>query len=199
MNRLLRWNATAALALLGATAILPAEAQLLDPSSFYGTLGYSDISGRELTNGAVTGRLGVRFWNYLGVEGELSVGINESHFLYSPPCKAPICTVPIFHMGSRLQNAEGIYAVGYLPLSPNADLFVRGGYGFANYSTSVSFFNGFSDQGLAFGGGGQYYFDGANGVRFDYTRQEDQSTDFVGQRAFGSGVNVWSIAYTRKF
>ena len=44
---------------------------------------------------------------------------------------------------------------------------------------------------LAYGGGGQYFFSGPNGVRVDYTRMQYGPT--VGDS------NVWSLGYVRKF
>lgn len=41
-----------------------------------------------------------------------------------------------------------------------------------------------------YGVGGQYFFDGKNGVRVDYTRQ-----DFSGMPT----EDTWSVAYTRRF
>ena len=184
------------LALLGAAA--PANAQSFEPVTGYGTLGYSNLNGGQLNLGAITGRLGARFGSYLGVEGELSVGVNEQNFTYSPPC-APICELPIILLlRSRLNNSEGIYAVGYLPLTPDADLFVRAGYGAANYS-SASFSRGFNQQSFNFGAGGQYFFDGVDGVRLDYTREDITQNDPIGREATSNGVNVWSVSYIRRF
>ena len=58
------------------------------------------------------------------------------------------------------------YAVAYLPLSEEADLFARVGYGstefefdFGGLTTSDSY------DGVTMGVGGQYFFDASNGVR----------------------------------
>ena len=185
------------LAMLGAAA--PANAQTFEPVTGYGTLGYSDLNGGQLNLGAITGRLGARFGSYLGVEGELSVGVNEHNFTYFPPCIVPICALPIFRLRSRLNSSESIYAVGYLPLTPDADLFVRAGYGAADYSSSTFFSRGFSQQTFNIGAGGQYFFDGVDGVRLDYTREDITQNDQIGREATGSGVDVWSISYVRRF
>ena len=43
-----------------------------------------------------------------------------------------------------------------------------------------------------YGVGGQYSFDGKNGVRVDYTRESFQEHG-------ANDANVWSIAYIRRF
>ena len=76
--------------------------------------------------------------------------------------------------------------------SPVARILARGGYGTTKIGASALGVSAAgSDESWNYGVGGQYLFDGQNGVRVDYTRHD-----------FGSGnedANVWSVAYVRKF
>ena len=188
------------LALLGLSP--SAVAQSLDPVSGYANLGYSDIQAAKITNGAVTARIGARLWSYFGIEGEASLGVNDDRFLYSVPCPPdqPLCPPAIFQITSKLRDAEAIYAVGYLPITPNLDLFIRGGYGGAHYSAHSDPTNGFSEQSLNYGLGGDYFFFDSNGVRLDYTRFDrlEEYNSFA-REALGNNANVWSAAYVLRF
>jgi len=176
-----------------------ASAGPFDDASYYANLGFGSIQGRQITIDDVTGRLGARFGSYIGVEGEASVGVNKDHFAYSPPCSSVVCPMFVALMEAKLSNAEAGYVVGYLPIAPNTDLFARVGYGAAQYASEAPLGHAFSEQGVNFGAGAQYFIDGANGLRFDYTRTAVDNNNVVGREALGSGANVWSIAYTRKF
>ena len=68
------------------------------------------------TSGAITGRIGERFGKYFGVEGELSGGVKND-------------TDQTTGLKTSLDHQYAGYVVGYLPVLPNADLFVRAGYG----------------------------------------------------------------------
>jgi len=147
---------------------------------YYGTLGYSDLStdnGADLSG--VMGRLGARLNPYFGAEGEVTVGVGSDHFDGGA--------------SGHLNDQYAGYAVGYLPLQPNLDLFARGGFGHSDLHTS---FQGVSaDQGADswnFGAGGQYFFDRHNGVRAEYTRDDFQCSHCT-------GADVWSVAFVRKF
>lgn len=180
MNLVLIATAAAVATLAGAA---PAVAQPLDLSttpSFYGSLGYSNYDNHSDTS-AITGRLGVRIGKYFGVEGEGAGGVatGQTHVFGG--------TNQV-----RLNDAFAGYAVGYLPLMHNADLFARVGYGSTDSHITgpgVSF--GDYREGIAYGAGAQYFFSGPNGVRFDYTRMDYGPT--VGDS------NTWSLAYVRKF
>lgn len=172
--------ASAAAALLCAA---PAMAQSINFSpSYYGTLGYNDFSGQGADLSAVTGRLGVRLNPYLGAEGEVSVGAGGDHF-----------NSTLGGESVHLNDQYAGYAVGYLPLKPNIDLFARVGFGHTDLHTS---FQGVAaDTGADswnFGAGGQYFFDHADGVRAEYTREDYQCSRCT-------GADVWSVAYVRKF
>jgi opacity protein-like surface antigen len=155
----------------------PASAQMA-PVTWYGNLGYSDFNPDSANLSAITGRVGARFGQYFGVEGELSGGFGESHASGGTDV--------------HLNNQEALYGVAFLPVAPNADLFARGGYGWSNYQTSLNGANNsFNEQSWNFGAGGQYFFNHANGIRLDYTRED--ATDHE------PDANVYAVSYVHKF
>jgi outer membrane immunogenic protein len=176
-------TAASALAL---AALLPAAASAQTANTgttFYGTLGYDNTSLDHVDLGAIQGRLGVRFGQYFGVEGELAGGVKSDTISVAPGTDVKV----------KLDHQEAIYGVGFLPLSPNFDLLARIGYG---HSQGTGSFAGSSASAKGdswnYGVGGQYSFDGKNGVRVDYTRETFR----------GSGsddANVWAVSYVRKF
>lgn len=181
-------QASLAAAAVALAAAVPAtgQAQTTETTSFYGSLGYSqtDLDGLKL--GAITGRLGARFGPYLGVEGEGGFGVNDD--------RLAAATIGGMPFDVELKSTFAAYAVGYLPVSPNADLYARLGYGTTRIRGSVGGTGSLSmtdgDESWNYGVGGQYFFDGKNGVRADYTRHEF---------ARGDDANTWSVGYVRKF
>jgi hypothetical protein len=171
-------TAAAAAALLAAA---PAMAQGTDATpSFYGDLGYANFDDHADTS-ALTGRLGAKIGKYFGVEGEAAAGFatGDTHAFGGTD-----------HV--RLNDEYAGYAVGFLPVAPNADLFARVGYGATDsHIASATAAFGESRSGVAYGAGAQYFFNGPNGVRFDYTRMDYGPT--TGQS------DTWSLAYVRKF
>jgi outer membrane immunogenic protein len=174
----------ASLAAIGAALPVFAHAQQVQaPTGLYGNLGYSDADGSGVNLGAIQGRLGYRLNNWFGVEGELATGVKNDKFNVAPGVDAKV----------KLKLQEAIYGVGFLPLTPQWDLIGRVGYGGDTIRTSaVGLRNTDADNSWNFGAGAQYHFDGKNGIRADYTREE-----FVGHGA--DHANVWSVAYSRRF
>ena len=118
---------------------------------------------------------------YLGVEGELATGLESDND-----------TIGGVDVNAKLKHEAAGYVVGFLPVSPNTDLLARVGYGTTKVRARAAGVS-VSDrkESLNFGVGAQHYFDGVNGVRVDYTRQEFDN---------GRGnANVWTVGYTRKF
>ncbi len=186
MNNSARRLAAAAAA--SACALAGSAAAQAPSSQFYGSAGYSHKDEADL--GSVQLRLGTRFGSYFGVEGEYGLGVKSETLNFES-------TVPPLYLKRELRHEVAAYAVGYLPLSPNADVFARVGYGntwykvATNLTPDASRFTYKDDtSSLNLGLGAQYFFDGENGVRADYVRQ-----DFKGAPT----DNVWSIAYTRRF
>jgi len=170
----------AALAAL-APAAASAQTTANTGTTFYGTLGYADTDLDHVNLGSIQGRLGARFGQYFGVEGELAGGV-----------KSDTVNVGGTDVKVKLNSQEAIYGVGFLPLSPNFDLLARVGYGHSQGTGSVAGVSATAKgDSWNYGVGGQYSFDGKNGIRVDYTREDFRNS--------GSDANVWSVAYVRKF
>jgi hypothetical protein len=173
-------TAAAAAALCGLAGA--AQAQTAAPVGVYGAVGYSNTHSDNVDLGAIQGRLGYRIMPFAGVEGELAVGVKKDDV-----------SVAGVTGRAKLKHEAAIYGVGFLPLSDKTDLFARVGYG--NTKVKVSALGSSAEADGAswnFGVGGQHYFDGLNGVRVDYTRQEFTKND-------AGHADVYSIAYTRRF
>ncbi|HEY2356422.1 MAG TPA: porin family protein [Phenylobacterium sp.] len=185
--------------LLGAVvfaSILPAAAfaETAPPTGLYANLGYADTHSSGVDLGAIQGRLGYRFNNWLGVEGELAAGVVDDK------STTTVAGVPV-ETKFKLNNAAAIYGVGFLPVANNLDLIGRVGYGESTVRARATAVAGVTPIEVAdtadgnswnFGVGAQYHFDGVNGIRGDYTRQE-----FVSSSA--PHADVWSVAYSRRF
>lgn len=170
----------AAVAFFGA---LPASAQT-ESTGVYGTLGYSYVdAGSGFQFGAVTARVGGRFHQYFGVEGEAGIGVKDDDV-----------TLAGVNVETELKHSFNGYVVGFLPVAENFDILVRGGYGTTEIEASAlgSTIDG-SDESWNYGIGAQYLFDGKNGVRADYTRYN------FGDDSGNEDADAWSIAYIRKF
>lgn len=174
--------AATAAAAMSLPVLAHADQPAAGTTTFNGFIGYSAAGADDINLGAVQGRLAVRFGQYLGIEGELAGGVDGD-------------TVDVLGAPTdvKLQHQEAIYGVGYLPVNANFDLLARVGYGHSEISASGPGvpLAAASGNSWNYGVGGQYYFDGANGLRIDYTRH-----DFTGG---GPNADVWSIGYTRRF
>jgi opacity protein-like surface antigen len=177
-HSLLTAAGAAVLAAVALTA-LPAAAQTVP--SFYGNLGYSAVDSDDVTLGAITGRLGARFHQNFGVEGEAAFGVDDDSF-----------RVGTVNAKAKLKHEFAAYGVGFLPINEKFELLARLGYGTSKVRVSTPAASASdSDESWNYGVGAQYLFDGVNGVRADYTRHD-----------FGSGGNdadVWAVSYVRKF
>jgi hypothetical protein len=172
--------AAASVAAIGFAAA-PAMAQTAPLSGAYGTLGYSHVDAGDAGLGTVQGRLGYKFTPNLAVEGEGAIGVDTDSTTFAGTT-----------YDAKVKHSVGAYAVGIVPLGDKLDLFVRGGYG--NTKVKVSLPGGaVSEHGDSwnYGAGAQYFFDGQNGVRADYTRH-----DFRHDRG---AADVWGVSYIRRF
>jgi outer membrane immunogenic protein len=187
--------AAAAVTVLVSAVPAIASAQTAN-TGVYGTLGYADAHGSDVDLGTIQGRLGYRFNDWLGVEGEVAGGVK------SDDVSTTVGTSTVTGK-AKIDHQEAIYGVGFLPLSPNWDLLGRVGYGNTKVKVSdltvtgpggtVSNLSGSaSGDSWNFGVGAQYHWDGKNGIRADYTREEFRDN--------GAGhADVWAVAYSRKF
>lgn len=171
--------------LLAAVAVsaiaAPAFAQDNTAPRGYGSLGYTYVDGDAATTGAVTGRLGVNLNRYIAVETEASVGVKKDD-------------VTIGGVDGRIKqnwDAAG-YVVGRYPISDKFDVFARGGYGHTELKQDVA--GAKTDVGgdsWNYGVGANYYIDGVNGVRADWTRRDYR--DDAGK------ADAYSVSYVRRF
>jgi len=153
--------ALAAAAALVAPAFMSAHAQ---NANVYINAGYSNFDGNGATLGALTGRVGVGLGPNFAIEGEASFGIDDDS-------------------GLELDNEIGAFVVGKLPVSQQFDVFAR--VGVARIETSP----GGSEDGLAYGAGGQFWLTGNDGIRGDFTRHDYDAGE----------VDQWNISYVRRF
>lgn len=175
--------ALCALAPAAASAQTAAPVPSLTSPQFYGTLGYDDVDMSHQNLGAIQGRLGARLNPYFGVEGEYSYGVKGD--------KIAVPGAPDVKVQQTGQ--EAIYGVGFLPINRNFDLLARVGYGHTSGTGVVPGVTpGVKGDSWNYGVGGQYMFDGKNGLRVDYTRESYQPRG-------SEDANVWAISYVRKF
>lgn len=173
--------AAASVAVIAIAAPAFAQDAYAPNTGAYANLGYTNFDGSDVNLDSIQGRLGYRFNNYLGVEGELAGGLGSDK-----------TSTSLGDVKTKLKHQEAIYGVGFLPVSPQWDLIGRVGYGNTKIRTKVAGFSGSdNEQSWNFGVGAQYHFDGKNGIRADYTRHEYE--DDAGH------ANVWSVAYSRRF
>ena len=175
----------AAASLAALAAIVPAAAQAQDVAATtvgaYGNLNVGIVDGGSADLKALQARLGYRFTPYVGVEGELATGI-----------KSDTDTIAGVDVNTRLKHEAAAYVVGFLPVSANTDILARVGYGTTKLRAKAAGVSASdSAESVNFGVGAQHLFDGANGVRVDYTYQ-----DF--NKNLGH-ANVWTVGYVRKF
>lgn len=171
--------------LLAAVAVsaiaAPALAQSNPEPRGYGSLGYTHLDGDATSTGAVTGRLGVNLNRYLAVETEASVGVKDDDF-----------TVAGVDGSIKHEWDAAGYVVGKYPVGDKLELFARGGYGHTELKQEIA--GGNTDIGgdsWNYGVGANYYLDGVNGVRADWTRR-----DF---RDNGGEADAYSVSYIRRF
>lgn len=171
---------SAAVALFAAS---PAMSQAWPAPEYYGSLGYShmEADGSDVELGAITGRFGAKLTPYFGFEGEGSFGVRDDEVTIAG------VTADVEH-----QYDLAAYAVGFLPVSPNFELFARVGYGTTELKASAAGVTVREDgESWNYGVGANYYFDGQNGIRGDWTRR-----DFTDD---GGEADVWSLSYIRRF
>lgn len=175
--------AAAASALIAAPAFAQTGPVFTDPS-FYLNLGVERIDGDGAdVNGAV-GRFGARLNRFVGLEGEVAVGVGHDEV-----------DVEGIDVEVKLDHSFAGYLVGFVPVSPQADIFGRIGVGMVQISGEALNEEVSDDvQTWNLGVGAQFFWDDRNGVRGEFTRHE-----VFDDEEFEDGLNVWSIAYVRRF
>lgn len=175
--------AAAMLPLVGLSAA-PALAQTDAPQrpfTGYGTLGYSHSDYGISDLGGVTGRLGMRYKRFVGIEAEGTFGVDsDKSTRFGRPTK------------TELDRAVAAYAVGWLPLGDKLDLFGRVGVG--NSRTEIKGLAQpakLSRDSINYGVGAQYFVTNYDGLRLDLTR-----ASFTG----GPGrADTYALSYVRRF
>ena len=170
--------ATAALTLLGT----PALAQTFSDPQWTGSVGYTHLDGDDGSLGAVTGRVGAKISRYIGVEGEASFGVKDED-------------ITIGGVDGSLEHEydAAIYGVANVPVSENLELFGRVGYGTTSIKADVAGFTASEDgESLNYGAGANYFFDGQNGVRADWTRRDFTDDD-------GGEIDTYGLSFVRRF
>ncbi len=168
--------ATAALTLIAA----PAMAQ--DRGPVTGSVGYTHLDGDDASLGAITGRLGYDFNRNFGVEGEASIGVQDED-------------VTIAGVDGSIEHEydAAVYGVAKLPVNENLELFGRLGYGTTSLKADVAGFTATGDgDSVNYGVGANWFFDGQNGIRGDWTRRDFQD-DGAGE------VDTYGLSYVRRF
>lgn len=157
----------------------PALAQSVSEPRGYGNLGYTHLD--DTSTGAVTGRLGVNLNRFIALETEASVGVKDHD-------------INVAGVDGKIEHDydAAAYVVGTLPVTPNFELFARGGYGTTKIKTELAGFDGEVDgESWNYGAGANYYLDGQNGLRADWTRRDFR--DDAGE------ADVYSLSYVRRF
>jgi len=169
--------ATAALSVLAA----PAMAQSFSDPTYYGNLGYSQLDGSDGDLGAVTLRGGAKFTPNFGAELETSFGVHDDD-------------ATVLGIDTKVEHVYDVagYGVATFPLNPNFDVFARVGYGVTEIKASAAGIEA-SDhlESVNYGAGVNYYLDGQNGLRADWTRRDFQDD--------GGEADVYSLSYVRRF
>lgn len=176
----MRTLAFTAAAIVTATIAAPAAAQSVSSPSWHGSAGYANISTEDsdVNLDAVTGRIGARFTPYLGVEGEASLGLGDESLVPGVDVK--------------LNYDAAVYGVASYPVAQNFEVFGRVGYGTTEIEASGLGSTATVDsESWNYGVGANYFFDGTNGVRADYTRRDFQDDN--------GNADVWTVSYVRRF
>lgn len=178
-------------AAVATAALSPRAAQAQDATSLgpYAELGYARADSEPGHIDAIQGKLGYRLMRFVGVEGELGLGLASN----SVNVRTGVANPPTVKASMKLEHEVAGYVVGFFPLGANTDLIARLGYG----STKVSvkgpgIVPQTSRESVNYGLGFQHYFDGLNGVRLDWTH-----LDFTHRN--GSHGDLLAVAYSRRF
>ena len=178
MNKFVLASALSAVALASAPAFAQEAAGGM---SAYGNLGYSHLDANSVNLNALNARLGARFGNYFGVEGEGVFGAGHD-----------TNAIGGFSTQTKLAHSFAGYAVGFYPVTPRFDVLARIGYGNTHFNQSVAGIeNTVSRDSINYGAGAQYFLTGNDGIRAEYTRND--------YRHAGGHANVWGVSYVRKF
>ena len=202
MKKFVLATVAAAALCVGAPALaLAQDNPAATPDGAYVNLGW----GHSTTNGASTeaiqGRLGYRFMPFLGVEGELRGGLSTGHNTFDYTTGTPPVTTAT-DVGVKQSIAGAGYVVGFFPVMPNRfDVLARVGYGWSRYDLTPAALSTYhaDEHGIRYGLGAQYLFDGANGVRVDWTREHMSNFTVPTGLDVDNHADVWGVSFVHKF
>ena len=159
---------------------LTAGAQAQEEGKYTLGAGYERIDFDGVDLDTVVFRGGYDFSEYFGVEGQVNIGLGDESV-----------TVGAVTGDVSLDYAAGLFGVFRPYSTDNGNVFIRAGYTTAQVDASAAGFSVSEDEdGWAYGVGGEYFFDGVNGVRFDYTRFDYDA---------GAEADVYGVSYVRRF
>ncbi len=202
MKKFVLATAAAAALSLGAPALALAQdapAAATDTGA-YANLGWSHVTTNGASTEGIQGRLGYRFMPFLGVEGEVRGGLSTGHTTADYTSGTPPVTTSV-NTDVKQKLAGAGYVVGFVPLMSNRfDLIGRVGYGASRYNVAAAGVSGTAtEHGIRYGVGAQYLFDGANGVRVDWTREHMSNFDVPAGLNVKNHADVWGVSFVRKF
>ena len=173
MKLLLAAAAGAAMLTAAGAASAQALPSAFSPANVYINVGYSTAeleSPQDLDVAGVTGKVGVRLGRHLGLEGEFTGGLDD-----------------------ELERQAGIYVVGFAPVTDNADVFARIGYGRLDIESPFQGGEGDGFDSINYGLGAQVFASAmpALGVRAEYTRIDQYKS--TGTRAPARDANMFTV------
>ncbi len=144
-------TATAAVSVLALTGAAHAQSLTADP---YVGAGVTVIDGAAELN-AATGRAGLNFGDYLGVEAEASTGITDDY--------VGAANVDLDHLAAVFGRVRA-------PLTPSLEAFAKGGFYTAQADVELAGAEAtLNDDDFAAGAGLEWAVSGPHALRADYT------------------------------
>ena len=186
----MKYLCAAALAVAAVCGASAASAQTTTPGSAwtaYGNLGYTYLNIKlPSIAGLPSDSTNISAVQVLG-------GVREQYFGFELQGNFGVSTGTVDTVSLKLNSEASIYAVGFWPVTPKADLFARVGYGHVNLNVSGGGASASaSDGAVPVGVGGQYMVTAHDGVRFDYTHFFDTQESSV-------SFDEVSLSYVRRF
>ena len=165
-------------AIASAIALLASAPAMAQDTGVYGGIGVKTI---EFDAYSLEGRLGYQLNDFLSVEGQGAVGVIDDE-----------------ELGVEIQEdyALGAFLRASAPLSNSVTGFARVGYNVSEFSVDGAGIDASeSFDGIAFGGGLEYSWEGLSGIRLEYTAYDFGSIEGID---VGTADTV-SLGFTRKF
>lgn len=173
--------ATAAVTLIAAPAMAQSVPANPPANPVTGSVGYTHLDTDGGNLGAITGRVGYDFNRNFGIEGEASIGVRDDD-------------ITVAGVNGKVEHDwdAAAYGVAKLPVNENFEIFGRLGYGTTSVKADVAGVTASADgESVNYGVGANYFIDGRNGVRADWTRR-----DFRGD---GGEADTYGLSFVRRF